>query len=434
MSDPQALQAAYEAFKQTTYWKSNGKINKGYGVNNPGEEAQIDAYVAALASGGSPAPPVLQTEFGKNLVGMIDAGFPAGVTPPEPEPGPEPPQPTTATRRFSRFASNYSDTHAADHAERYQIIDMQGFNGPKYNADILAAGAVPLLYKDVPKLGDDGPSGAALNTNYAVEVGEVSSACKLDREWNQGYLGDVGASEFQNTWAENAIACAREGGFKGVFLDDTLWKLGGGYPSKYPTQGDWQQATREFLSVVGPKIIAADLVAVANIGSSSDTSFLPTLPDWLSFLDGYSEEGLGRANTSHEGQRDNGVRVENQLANIHTAQRLKKIYMGIIPADDDDLSMIEYGIGLFLLATDDTDSTVAIAGSADADGNHYGHEVWVEVCDRALALGAPTGAMAGSISTGYSRTFEDGKVRVNGTTGTLTIDGTSVPATSAKIG
>ena len=83
MSDPAKLKAAYEKFKKSNYWTSTGKINKGYGVNNQGEAAQLDAYVAAIVAGGNPPfPPDLATLFGDGLGEIIAAGFEHVVTPP----------------------------------------------------------------------------------------------------------------------------------------------------------------------------------------------------------------------------------------------------------------------------------------------------------------------------------------------------------------
>lgn len=68
-----ALATAYARLKSGTLWSSTGKC-KGYAVQNPGEAAKIDAYVAALDAGSfTAAPPVLATATGQGLVGMLAA-------------------------------------------------------------------------------------------------------------------------------------------------------------------------------------------------------------------------------------------------------------------------------------------------------------------------------------------------------------------------
>lgn len=79
------LAAAYKTLQSGTLWSSTGKC-KGYAVANPGEAAQIDAYVAALDTGQHPAPPALATATGRGLVGML-AVLAAGQPSPAPSPG-----------------------------------------------------------------------------------------------------------------------------------------------------------------------------------------------------------------------------------------------------------------------------------------------------------------------------------------------------------
>jgi len=81
MGDAAKLADGYATFKQASFWHTHEGRCTGYADQNPGEAAQIDAYVAALNAGGSPDAPTLRTKFGQGLAAMIAAGFPT-VTPP----------------------------------------------------------------------------------------------------------------------------------------------------------------------------------------------------------------------------------------------------------------------------------------------------------------------------------------------------------------
>ncbi len=75
------LADAYAVLKSGSLWSSTGKC-KGYAASNPGEAAQIDAYVAALNAGQTVAPPALSTATGRGLVGMLAALAPNVPPPP----------------------------------------------------------------------------------------------------------------------------------------------------------------------------------------------------------------------------------------------------------------------------------------------------------------------------------------------------------------
>jgi len=92
-----ALADAYALLKSGTLWHNTslGSPNhpcKGFADANPGEAAKIDSYVAALSAGTSTAPPVLATDTGRGLVGML-----AALAPVAPAPAPPPPAPTSGS-------------------------------------------------------------------------------------------------------------------------------------------------------------------------------------------------------------------------------------------------------------------------------------------------------------------------------------------------
>lgn len=89
--DGPALSDAYATLKTGTLWHNTQLASpkhpcKGYADANPGEAAQIDAYVAKLAAGDTVTPPVLATATGRGLVGMLAAMAASTPTPPPPPP------------------------------------------------------------------------------------------------------------------------------------------------------------------------------------------------------------------------------------------------------------------------------------------------------------------------------------------------------------
>lgn len=322
--------------------------------------------------------------------------------------------------------------------QRYSIIDLQGFNGPPYCPALRAGKTLCLLYKNMLQIGygSDRYLGSDLRAVYGVGPTEADPSWELNLTWNHGTMADIGNAGYEARFAENTIAAARAGGFNGVFLDDVHWRQWTGYPSAYPDQASWDAAVGSFLATVCTRLHSAGLYVVANIGPSpSADGFKPLMALWSGWLDGVMDEGVGRNNVSHSGSRDTGVWVTNRMAMIEFMQQHGKAMVGEIPADDSDLATIAYGIAMLLLVDDQSGlATVGVAGSAEADGSYYGHEVWTAVHERALTLGSALAPYQGSVTSGFYRRFAGGEVRLNPTSGTLVIDGQSVPAASALLG
>jgi hypothetical protein len=129
-----ALADAYAILKKGTLWSSTGRC-KGYAVSDPREAAQIDAYIAALDAGQTPAPPQLATYTGKGLVGMLAAL--ADTAPAAPAPAPSTTSylfaddfdgpagtPPDATRWINLDGITYDKTSAAK--AKNAFLDGQG--------------------------------------------------------------------------------------------------------------------------------------------------------------------------------------------------------------------------------------------------------------------------------------------------------------------
>jgi hypothetical protein len=352
------------------------------------------------------------------------------------------PPPPAGSRIFNLVQSNYSNVlQNPDFSvltQRYTVIDLMGFNGPRLCAGIIAGNSLCLIYKNPLQIGygTDTYPGSSLYAVYGVSPAEADPSWELNLSWNHGIMADMGNPGYQQKFVQNVIAAAQAGGFNGIFLDDLHWRQWTGYPSKYPDQASWDAAMESFLAYVGPALKAAGLTVIINVGPSpSADGFKPLIQQWLSYVDGLMDEGVGRANVSHTGPLDTGVWITNRMAVIETCQQMGKIFYGSIPADDTDTQAIAYGIAELLLSDDSSNelATVSVAGSAEADGSHFGHEVWTSVNDQAVALGPALEPVQGSITAGYYRHFQNGEVRLNPTSGTLTIDGVSMAPTTGLI-
>lgn len=109
MTDFVALKAAVDNhLVQATYWKSTAKLGKGYGVAYSTEANALRGYIDALASGKTPALPVMNTEHGKGLLGMIQASL--TITP---APIPDP-TPTPTTMPYKGISPGYDIQYVAD--------------------------------------------------------------------------------------------------------------------------------------------------------------------------------------------------------------------------------------------------------------------------------------------------------------------------------
>ena len=99
---------------------------------------------------------------------------------------------------------------------------------------------------------------------------------------------DIGSASYQAEWADNVITEVKRDGWDGVFLDDTNTTMAYHYDvsqvAKYPSDASYQAATQSALASIGPKIQAAGVQAIANIGSWHE---YPSVGNsWLAYLNG----------------------------------------------------------------------------------------------------------------------------------------------------
>ncbi|MBB5953617.1 hypothetical protein FHS29_000187 [Saccharothrix tamanrassetensis] len=91
-----------------------------------------------------------------------------------------------------------------------------------------------------------------------------------------GYRGhwqmDIGNTAYQDAWATNVIADAKETGFDGVFMDNALFPCDAYHPKvcpeKYPTNEAFQAAYTSMLANMKGRFAEAGLTTVANLSNA----------------------------------------------------------------------------------------------------------------------------------------------------------------------
>jgi hypothetical protein len=219
------------------------------------------------------------------------------------------------------------------------------------------------------------------------------------------FVMDVGDSAYQNVGIARVTRSARARGFDGVFLDDAnaslRWVVVGGSAAcvKYPTTAQWQAAVYAFLSTVAPRLHAAGLLVVANIGGSIITPGL--WQKWNGPIDGAMEESFTDGGTGPD-----------SLANGRWLPKLRHALWseatGKISLDHAVTATrvgARYALATMLLAARGENLFSASIG--------YSREVWWPEYATASSLGSPLGAYRVLRSGVYRRDFTNGVVLVN---------------------
>lgn len=352
------LADAYSVLKHGSLWSSTGKC-KGYATANPGEARQIDAYVAALNAGTPVTPPVLQTDTGKGLVGMLAA---LAATAPIPTP-PPPPAPTGLPLfGLDRLGGSLSGVTGLD---RFGFIAT----------DAVAIGALvsipelALAYMSAP---DSAPWFDNVSQSEAQQNGWL-----LEPETGPGeFLLDVGNTSYQQAAIVEIDAYLRAhigppNGKRGVYFDDVCCSPIGlvtAYPSKYPDAAHWWPAMLSFVQAVGPGLRKFGWVVWVNAiayfpgnvgvfpGTNSDDG--SSEAHWIGllapFVDGSLVENMLVASDGNRrgdaASWDNGWATWRKVVQIAEAAGIS--CSPTINVDTSDVSSIVYTQATFLLDTD----------------------------------------------------------------------------------
>ena len=167
------------------------------------------------------------------------------------------------------------------------------------------------------------------------------------------YEMNYGSPSYQQTWLANVEADVRAHGWDGVVMDNALTKADAyGTSAEYPTDQATQGAMRSMLAVVGPGMTSAGLIAIANIGYS--TEFPGLWDNWVSLLSGAENEfflcwGAGTSDFCQHGSAWSTYEHE-----ITDATRMGKIVLSHSGdySIEGDLGAFEYSFASYVLANE----------------------------------------------------------------------------------
>jgi hypothetical protein len=229
------------------------------------------------------------------------------------------------------------------------------------------------------------------------------------RYFNWIWIADVGSASYQQKWADNVLSEIADGGWDGVFMDDTnptmSWHYDVDRIAKYPSDSAWQAATRSALVSIGARFRAAGKLVIPNF--SNQKAFPAVIKDWMGLVDGGLNEQFLKWGTTQTGPEtyDPTDYWELQLKQMKEAEAAGKYYLGITPSTASDRDAARYGFATMLLAG---------GGKAQFSLNSdYTHERWFEEYD--YAIGSPRGDETKDANGVHKRVFSNGLVYVNPT-------------------
>jgi hypothetical protein len=115
-----------------------------------------------------------------------------------------------------------------------------------------------------------------------------SGALITETRYPTQYMMDFGNPTYQAQWLSNVKADARSNGWDGVFMDNVMDNTNYGTPASYPTPAAIQAAMLSMLKIVGPRLRAAGITTIGNLGYNN---LYPTLwATWLPYVSGFLNE------------------------------------------------------------------------------------------------------------------------------------------------
>jgi hypothetical protein len=244
---------------------------------------------------------------------------------------------------------------------------------------------------------------------------------------------DPGNSQYQNAWLTSVAAELSQHGWDGVMLDDAnsteRYHLCGRTIAKYPTESDYEAATRSFLARVGPALTSQGFLALPNINFDCwETCW----SNYIQYTSGAIREWWTKSGTGYGGQYS-GNNWDWANGFLRLTQQRGKIFIGITYAPGDDVRSQRYARASFLLDWDAGPSAMIFEPVPEAV------DPWSS--EWTADVGTPTSAryLVGSV---WRRDYSGGTVLVNPsatTTATVTLGGSFVmpdgsTVTSATLG
>jgi putative glycosyl hydrolase-like family 15 (GHL15) protein len=222
------------------------------------------------------------------------------------------------------------------------------------------------------------------------------------------FMADVGDRGYQHRWTADVVRLLRRGPWDGVFMDDVNAsprpEAGSATIAGYPTDAAYERAVGSMLAYAGPRIRAADKLAIANIGDWVDHPAVAR--SWLRDLDGGMDEQFVKW-APQPGAGYRSVRQWlSQEREVRTTWAMGKRFLAVTNASAADTHAQLYGWASLLLAARGRASY--LAGDA-----YNGTEPWLSAYR--ARLGRPLGAMRKGPGGIYRRSFASGLVVVNPT-------------------
>lgn len=228
------------------------------------------------------------------------------------------------------------------------------------------------------------------------------------------WAADIGDPGYQQKWADAVLERLRDGGWDGVFADDTnptiKWHYDVEEVAKYPSDDAYGAATGSALAAIGPRIQAAGKLIVPNFGSWA--GYREVVDPWLAHVSGGMEEQFAKWGNDPAVGYQMGVDWDLQFGALKKTQAQGKIYLGVMHSGNGDAAAARFGWATTLLASRGT-ANFALHGD-------YANETWFPEYD--LDIGDAAGSEVREASGVYRRAFTKGLVLVNPTKSSVTVD------------
>jgi len=194
-------------------------------------------------------------------------------------------------------------------------------------------------------------------------------------------------------------------GWDGVMIDNANMNPNG-YASlpydEYPTQQNYQDATRSFLANVGPKVQSAGFLFIPNIQHDGALLTESLWKDWIQFTSGAHIEGYTKWGSDSSG-RYGGIDWKDGQVFERATETAGKIFIGTFSAPTSDVRSMRYARASFLLDWNGGPSALVFEPSSDADP-------WS--AEWTTDIGTPVGSRY-QVGSAYRRDYTGGTVVVN---------------------
>lgn len=233
-------------------------------------------------------------------------------------------------------------------------------------------------------------------------------------DYPQIWMLDWGNTLYQQTWAKNVIAEAKQEGWDGVEMDDVNYSqrfhLGGRTIAKYPTTADQTESMRQFLAYVGPQLTKNGLIAMPNIFVEWPNG-LTIWDQWITYTSGgYMEYFTKKGDyTTTTGQKT-GADWDWDMSFMADTIKAGKMFFPKISAPSTDTRSMAYAHASFLMDWDGGPSSLFFYPGKAIPWNPY----WTKY------IGTPLGPKF-QVGTAWRRNFAGGTAVVNPTTSSVSV-------------